>query len=74
MLDPDQLTAMQQHIHDLQARLAHQEDMLQSLNDTIVDQDASIRHLQVQLKHYKEKLEDLSYGTESPSQQLPPHY
>ena len=65
---------LQQQIDDLQTRLSHHEDLLQSLNSVIVSQDTAIIVLQQKLKQNQDKLEDVAYNLESSANEKPPHY
>jgi len=69
-----EVKVLQQQIDDLQSRLAHQEDMLQSLNQIIVAQDKNILGLNQQLQQQQNKLDDVSYSIESSAVEKPPHY
>lgn len=69
---------LQQEIDDLQSRVAYQEDMLQSLNSTIADQDKVIHLLAEKLKRWETRLDEVAYSVESEagkaSEPPPPHY
>ena len=71
---PPNNTQLQQQIEDLQSRLAYQEDLLQSLNDMVAEQNSTIDHLQQQLQHYRSRLEAVSFSIESKGIERPPHY
>ena len=72
-ISPD-IKVLQEQIDDLQGRLAYQEDLLQTLNDVISNQDASIIKLQQQLRQSQERLDEVAYSIESKAQERPPHY
>ena len=63
-------------IMDLQARLAFQEDSLDTINMTVVRQQSKIELLQREILHLKEMFEDLrnSRGDIGSDIELPPHY
>lgn len=68
---------LQQQIDDLQIRLAHQEDLLESLNQIVVDQNQVIDRLSLQLRENQNKLANLSEAMEGlgkPVSEKPPHY
>ena len=69
---------LQQEIVDLQSRVAYQEDMLQSLNTTIADQDRVIHLLIGKLKRWEARLDEVAYSAEfhsnKGSEPPPPHY
>jgi SlyX protein len=67
---------LQETIMDLQARLAFQEDSLDTINMTVVRQQSKIDLLQREILRLKEILEDLR-GTQGDTDggiELPPHY
>ncbi len=68
----------QDHIMELQAKVAYQEDMLQELNDTVAGQDKTIRALIAKLKRWESRLDEMAYAMESGSTKAseppPPHY
>ena len=63
-------------IMDLQARLAFQEDSLDTINMTVVRQQSKIELLQREILRLKEMFEDLrdSRGDIGSDIELPPHY
>ena len=65
---------LQNQIHDLQARLAYQEDLLQSLNDVIANQDLTISRLQHELQQSRQKLDEVAFSIEAKGLEKPPHY
>lgn len=67
---------LQETIMDLQARLAFQEDSLDTINMTVVRQQSKIDLLQREIMRLKEMLEDLrgSQGDTANDIELPPHY
>ena len=64
-------------ITDLQARLAFQEDSIDSINLSVVRQQSNIDLLQREILRLKEMIEDMrateGRGTDS-DDELPPHY
>ncbi len=68
---------LQQQIIDLQARLAFQEDTLESLNDEIARQDKALDLLRIQVKRWESRLEDMASSVDSGANSVnerPPHY
>lgn len=65
-------------IMELQAKVAFQEDMLQSLNDIVTKQDKAIRALSGKVKRWESRLDDMAYSMDSDSNKAseppPPHY
>ena len=76
--DLDQPDVSDALITDLQHRVTFQEDMLQALNRTVAEQDASIRQLQKQIQLLSEKLTDVANNVEQSGhggeEAAPPHY
>jgi SlyX protein len=67
---------LQQAIIDLQTRFAFQEDLLQVLNQTVVDQAKQIEQLQLRIHQLEQALVDLQdvvHIADVP-QAPPPHY
>jgi len=64
-------------IEDLQARVAFQEDLIQSLNDRVVTQEKELLMLQKQLQHVYAKLKGLERNMSDGAGEQdvpPPHY
>lgn len=68
------IESLQIQIDDLQSRLAHQEDTLDTLNTIVTAQDELIRNLQLQLQQSQKKLDDALFAQNSVVEQKPPHY
>ena len=65
---------LQTQIDDLQTRLSHQEDMLDTLNTIVTEQDALIRGMQLQMQQSQKKLDDALFAQSNTVEQKPPHY
>lgn len=68
---------LQQTIMDLQARLAFQEDSIDSISLTVARQQSRIDLLQREILRLKEILEDVRAtegGSTDATDELPPHY
>ncbi|MGH1484609.1 MAG: SlyX family protein [Cellvibrionaceae bacterium] len=65
---------LQLQINDLQTRLTYQEDLLQSLNDVIANQDLMLSRLQHELQQNRQKLDEVAYSMEAKGSEKPPHY
>lgn len=68
---------LQQDVIELQARVAFQEDTLQQLDQTIADQDNTIRLLINQLSRWEAQLNEISDTVEQGNHSVsepPPHY
>jgi SlyX protein len=62
---------------ELETKLAFAEDLLETLNQTVIKQQAQIDALQQQLRLLNQRLQDVSIAsTRSPSldDEIPPHY
>ncbi len=65
-------------LDELESRLAFQDDLIESLNETVVRQDRDIARLELKVKTLGEKLEDLGEAAAMPGvvpgHEVPPHY
>lgn len=62
---------------EVESKLAFAEDLLDSLNQTVIQQQAQIDSLQQQLRLLNQRLRDLSQSSApalSPGEEIPPHY
>jgi SlyX protein len=66
---------LEQRINDLEARLAFQDDTIQTLNDVLVEQQRTVERLQAQLGLLARRQEDMQsrMGGEE-DEAPPPHY
>ena len=77
MTSSDNVQRLQHDIEELQARLTFQEDTLQQLDQTIADQDNTIRSLVAQLARWEARLDEISDTVGSndlSATEPPPHY
>ncbi|ANF26615.1 hypothetical protein CXF92_21835 [Pseudomonas sp. Choline-3u-10] len=66
---------LEQRITDLEARLAFQDDTIQTLNDVLVAQQRTVDRLQAQLGMLARRQEDLQSRMEGEGDEAPPpHY
>ncbi|MFI8740079.1 SlyX family protein [Stutzerimonas zhaodongensis] len=66
---------LEQRITDLEARLAFQDDTIQTLNDVLVAQQRTVDRLQAQLGLLARRQEDLQSRMEGEGDEAPPpHY
>jgi len=73
---PDQKERDQQ-LQDLQMRYAFQEDLINSLNLTVIEQGRQIERLELMIGQLKNSMQELSADVEQfgpAEQQRPPHY
>ena len=61
---------------DLETRLAHQDQMLQELNDVVTDQQAKIMQLEELCRSLIDRVRSLGEGLPAgdPGDERPPHY
>ena len=61
---------------DLETRLAHQDQLLNQLNDVVTQQQATIMQLEALCKSLIERIQSVGDGlpTDSSSAERPPHY
>ncbi|GAB1256509.1 SlyX family protein [Aurantivibrio plasticivorans] len=71
------IQSVQDDVAELQSRALFQEDVIQKLDDVVVRQADYIQSLQRKLAELEERLEDLRYSSNGPSDlanEKPPHY
>ncbi|WP_296749174.1 SlyX family protein [Thiobacillus sp.] len=75
-VSPDSLPASAQaRLTELETRLAFADDLLETLNQTVVRQQAQIGLLQDQLRLLHQRLKDaLPEDARGPRDEIPPHY
>jgi SlyX protein len=63
-------------LDDLETHIAHQDSIIEELNDVSIKQWAEIQKLNDRLDRLKNKLEELEHGIETPPDEdvPPPHY
>ena len=68
--------ALEERIVELEIRLAHQDDMLQTLNRLITEQHRTIEHLQADAEHLRLCVSQLlaPQGGDPGPEPPPPHY
>jgi SlyX protein len=66
---------MENRLAELEAKISFSEDLLESLNRTVYQQQQQIDRLQLELRALREQVNDsLPSETGGPREQLPPHY
>jgi SlyX protein len=73
---PDSLAAWAQaRLTELETKLAFAEDLLETLNQTVIRQQAQLDSMQQQLRLLHQQLQDaLPDEARSPREEIPPHY
>jgi SlyX protein len=69
-----ELTALTERIDTLEARLAFQDDTIETLNNTITEQWGKIDALTRQLAALNERLREAESQMPRPANEPPPHY
>lgn len=60
---------------EIEIKMAYQEDLIQSLNAVVADQQAQISRLEQACKILNQRIESLTeYGNINQSVEIPPHY
>ena len=67
-------TRLSERIDALEARIAYQDDTIETLNQTITAQWKQIDALTRQLTELKERLQDAESNAGGPVNERPPHY
>jgi SlyX protein len=67
---------MQQRLTELEIKLAHLEDHIEVLNDSVIRQQAQIEKLELNLERLRDRVEaEREAGADSdPADERPPHY
>lgn len=68
------VTALGERIDALEARLAYQDETIETLNQTITAQWKQIDALTRQLTELKERLQEAESNATGPTNERPPHY
>jgi len=66
---------MEDRMTELEIRLAFQDDLLDTLNRTVAEQQLRIARLQAELRELSDYLRSLELpGRGKPEEEVPPHY
>ncbi len=69
---------IESRLQELESRLAFQDDLIESLNETVVRLDRELARLELRVKSQGDKLRDLgetgAMPGSSPEHEVPPHY
>ncbi len=75
VLNLEQDGVMSQELIDLQIKMMHQQEELESMSDTVIRQGKQIDILNLQINALKTKFDDLAAGSSTaPVDEKPPHY
>lgn len=71
-------TGIEKRLEELESRLAFQDDLIETLNETVARQDRDLARLELKVKSLSEKINDLSEAgaalISTPGDEVPPHY
>jgi SlyX protein len=72
----DKIDALGRRIDELESQLAFQDELIESLNNTVARQDREFLELKHQLGHLSERLKEIGDASpgEAPQDETPPHY
>ncbi|MFV2061868.1 MAG: SlyX family protein [Gammaproteobacteria bacterium] len=66
---------MSQELIDLQMKMMHQQEELESMSNTVIRQGKEIDKLNMKLEEFKARLDDIAAGGSiTPVDEKPPHY
>jgi len=69
---------IESRLDELESRLAFQDDLIESLNETIARQDRELVRLELRVKSLADKLNDFAESAAMPGaasgHEVPPHY
>jgi SlyX protein len=65
---------MEERLNEIEAKLAFAEDLIETLNQAVIRQQAQIDSLQQQLRLLHQQLQALPNDARSPRDEIPPHY
>jgi len=70
----EQAVSSEERFVDIEIKLAHQEDLVESLNQRVYEQQKQIDKLEALLAGLAEYVRNNSLGSQSPLNERPPHY
>jgi SlyX protein len=72
----DKIDALGRRIDELESQLAFQDELIESLNNTVARQDREFLELKHKLGHLSERLKEIGDASpgEAPQDETPPHY
>jgi SlyX protein len=66
---------MEDRLNELEAKLAFAEDLIETLNQTVIRQQGQLDLLQQQLRLLHQRMQEtLPEETHTPRNEIPPHY
>lgn len=66
---------MEERLNELEAKLAFAEDLIETLNQTVIRQQGQIDSIQQQIRLLHQQLQDALPDTaRTPRDEIPPHY
>ena len=70
------MQALEKRVEELENQSAFQDELIESLNNTVAKQDREVLELKHQLSRLSERLKDIGDATSgaAPQDETPPHY
>lgn len=66
---------MEERLNELEAKLAFAEDLIETLNQTVIRQQGQLDSMQQQLRLLHQRMQDAAPDeARSPRNEVPPHY
>ena len=65
---------MEERLNELEAKIAFAEDLIETLNQTVIRQQAQLDSMQQQLRLLHQQLQALPDDACTPRDEIPPHY
>lgn len=66
---------MSQELIDLQMKMMHQQEELESMSNTVIQQGVQIEKLNIRIEALKTRFDEIAAGSASiPVDEKPPHY
>ena len=68
---------MKDRLNELEAKLAFAEDLLETLNQTVIRQQGQLDSMQQQLRLLHQRIQNMQASadeTRTPREEIPPHY
>ena len=65
---------MEERLNELEAKIAFAEDLIETLNQTVIRQQAQLDSMQQQLRLLHQQLQALPDEARTPRDEIPPHY
>jgi SlyX protein len=74
LLHQGQAVSNEDRFIDIEIKLAHQEDMVESLNEVVIEQSRRIDQLEAMVSQLAEHIRNNAQSGPNPVNDIPPHY